>query len=397
MNIIILYENPPEFGGMETLLLRIYDYFVGRGFNVFCILRYDVYSARGHLRKNMEFLGKDYKRLISRRFLIRQTKKFKIADVRLAIAMDLFSALIGPLFSTIQSNEKCIAIASNWGPGYFSMQKKMPCHPMSVVQSYNLKKNYCKDRILFMSSQYISDGREVLGSQWDATLFPLPISVGRYSLVERNPDRKIIVSVGRLSSMKEYNFYMVNVMEQLIAKGYDIFWHIYGDGDYKTQVMKAVERSGLMGRVKLWGELPYENFPEVLARAGYFVGMGTSVLEASAAGVPNIVAVAYDTSGITHGPLYAQEYGNLGEIVKTQTLIKVEDEVQRLLLLSDDDYHLECSLNAKAAKEYDEKILLPKLEDRLALKPICPSCFFYLFLEGYEALRWFLKVVCKLK
>ena len=119
MNIIILYENPPEFGGMETLLLRIYDYFVGRGFNVFCILRYDVYSARGHLRKNMEFLGKDYKRLISRRFLIRQTKKFKIADVRLAIAMDLFSALIGPLFSTIQSNEKCIAIASNWGTGYF--------------------------------------------------------------------------------------------------------------------------------------------------------------------------------------------------------------------------------------------------------------------------------------
>jgi len=396
MNVVIFHENNEGFGGMETLLLRFYDYFCAHGFEVFYISKHDTYSARGYSRPNMVFLGEAYKQLISRRFLIRQLKELGVADIRLAIAMDSFSALIAPLLSTIQRHKQCVALATNWVPNYFRMQNTKRYHPMSLAQSYNLKKHYNRDSILFMTSQYISEGRMILGPDWNATLFPVPINAARYSSVKRSPDRKKIVSVGRLASMKEYNLYMPEILARLVAKGYDVHWDVYGVGEYKGQVENEIKKGGLTGRINLLGELPYEKFPEVLAKAGYFLGMGTAVLEAAAAGVPNIVAVAYDATGITHGPLYAQKYGNLGEVDKTQELYQVEDELRRLLRCSEEDYQRECVRNADAARAYDETMLLAKLENKLRLKPIPPSFFFYSLLDAYATLRWMFTRVCSL-
>jgi glycosyltransferase involved in cell wall biosynthesis len=72
-------------------------------------------------------------------------------------------------------------------------------------------------------------------------------------------------------------------------------------------------RSGISDRVTFTGAVSYGELPKVYRNADIFVGMGTTVLEAAAQGVPVIIAEAYTRQFRTPGLFSRQAGHELGE------------------------------------------------------------------------------------
>ncbi|MBZ2192814.1 hypothetical protein JFJ09_11355 [Pseudoalteromonas arctica] len=123
-----------------------------------------------------------------------------------------------------------------------------------------------------------------------------------------------ICSVGRLLEYKTYNFYMVDIIYNLINKGLDVEYHIYGEGDFKPKLLKKIKALGLDKNVKLMGDLPYSMFNTTVASYDLFIGSGTAIIQASSLGVCSIVGIEKVDKPITYGffsEVYEYEYNIL--------------------------------------------------------------------------------------
>ncbi|MBH0002708.1 glycosyltransferase [Pseudoalteromonas sp. SWYJZ12] len=124
-----------------------------------------------------------------------------------------------------------------------------------------------------------------------------------------------ICSVGRLVEYKTYNIYMINVIHSLVNKGYDIEYHIYGEGDFKNKMLQKIKDLGLEKHIKLKGNLPYSLFNDVVANYDLFIGSGTAIIQASSLGVCSIVGIEKTANPVTYGffsEVYQYEYNILG-------------------------------------------------------------------------------------
>src|SRR5690606_16390596 len=116
--------------------------------------------------------------------------------------------------------------------------------------------------------------------------WPLPVDSDHFIPADRRPIWGKIVSIGRLSEMKEYNFYMIEVVAELIRRGYDVTWTVYGAGEFEEVMRTMIRERNLEGVIALAGPMPYERCRQVLSDAYVFVGMGTTIVEAAMFGVP---------------------------------------------------------------------------------------------------------------
>lgn len=99
-----------------------------------------------------------------------------------------------------------------------------------------------------------------------------------------------IVSVSRLVNFKTSNTQMPGVVAALNAAGIPAHWTLYGDGPEKEKIAASIAAAGAQGFVSLPGPVPYSELPGVIERADVYVGGGTTLVEASALGVPALVA-----------------------------------------------------------------------------------------------------------
>ena len=132
-------------------------------------------------------------------------------------------------------------------------------------------------------------------------VFPLGINVvqGKYK-ESFSENRKLkIISIGRLTNFKTYNFWMIDVVEKLASRGYDVTYDVYGRGDIEEQVNEKVRASN--APVFLKGTLKYSEFSRIVPEYDLFVGSGTAIIEASALGVPAIVGIESILQPETYG------------------------------------------------------------------------------------------------
>ena len=191
---------------------------------------------------------------------------------------------------------------------------------------------------LFIGHEQLRNFRSRFGEKIDAQVWFLPVDIKKYQNTERTPQYGALVSVGRLAPMKEYCFYMVEVVGELRRKGFQVTWDVYGDGIYEEEISKFASKLGLTDSVRLRGRLPYGSFPQAMGNAFAFIGMGTSAIEAAACGVPSIVAIAHDRSGMTYGRISRLPLGNVGDRVITPPELRVVEEIENLLTMSDIEY-----------------------------------------------------------
>ncbi|MGO3421766.1 MAG: glycosyltransferase family 4 protein [Pseudoalteromonas distincta] len=172
-----------------------------------------------------------------------------------------------------------------------------------------------------------------------------------------------IVAIGRLVDFKTYNFYMIKVLKNLKAKGFNVQFDIYGDGPLKAQIADEINKAGLSESIHLKGTLDYLKFDETVSNYNLFIGSGTAIIQAAALGLPSIVGVENVIEAETYGyfsDVNQYEYNLKGldlEMISVETII--EDYInmntqQRKTLISS---HLECIdsfTNESCQKSMDE-------------------------------------------
>jgi glycosyltransferase involved in cell wall biosynthesis len=240
-----------------------------------------------------------------------------------------------------------------------------------------------RDNRLFISDQQLENYRLVKYSFMNGHIWPLAIDVERFVNVDRQPRKGAIVSIGRISSMKEYNFYMVDVVEQLLRDGYDLTWDVYGDGVDKERLAQLIKDRNLQDHIHLHGRLPYTQFENALKNAYFFVGMGTAALEAAACGVPTIVAIESDKTGMTYGRISQLPFGNIGDRMRQPPNLFVKDEIRAILECSPEQYSQEAEHDRTYVKQYSmEQRMRHFMEIVERARPFSPDKF---FMAAYSA------------
>jgi colanic acid/amylovoran biosynthesis glycosyltransferase len=125
---------------------------------------------------------------------------------------------------------------------------------------------------------------------------PAPVAQGPEG--SRGPYR--LFTAARLTWTKGWEF-ALQAVAMLVEQGYDIRYHIAGDGEMRPAVAYAIRQLGLEGRVHLLGWLSPEQVRQQLWEAHVYVlasvgeAFNNSVLQAQACGVP---VVCTDAGGL---------------------------------------------------------------------------------------------------
>jgi len=133
-----------------------------------------------------------------------------------------------------------------------------------------------------------------------------------------------IVSVGRLTRFKAYNFGAIQIVESLREQGIQCDWTIWGDGEELEQAKECAKSEQIAGYVKFMGPLPYNDFVKEINKYDIFVGLGTAALEASACGMPTLIAIA-DSKFEAAGYLYEAPSDSIGENIPGMRKQKTQD------------------------------------------------------------------------
>jgi glycosyltransferase involved in cell wall biosynthesis len=128
-----------------------------------------------------------------------------------------------------------------------------------------------------------------------ANLFPIGViealpAVSPLENKKRNGHFRI-GSVGRLVGFKSYNLWMIDLIKILSDQGYDVMYVIYGKGPLEDEMRRKIQDLKIEDIVELRGNIPTEDIGIALDELDLFVGSGTSIVEASARGIPSIVGI----------------------------------------------------------------------------------------------------------
>lgn len=224
-----------------------------------------------------------------------------------------------------------------------------------------------------------------------ARVWPLPIDFKMFSGTERKPIHGKIVSIGRLNDMKLYNFYMIDVVKELLQRGYKVTYDIYGEGPFGPKMEEKIRSNNLERYIHLRGRMEYHEMGKNLSDAFVFVGMGTALIEAGGCGVPSIVAIANFPDPLTYGFLDDLPFGACGELLDTPPTIRIADAIAILLDSSDQQYEI-CSKGTRtAAMRYDSEEIMQSFLVYCEKANHChPPFWIYLlsmFFRAYKPLR----------
>lgn len=238
-------------------------------------------------------------------------------------------------------------------------------HPMEYfwekpINSYLQKqvatvvKKMPRQNILFMNEAVKLRYTEQSGLNVDqSVILPIPIDLRRFQQLERKPDKGKFVSIGRLVDFKTYNEHAIKTIYRLKQEGFKVTYDIYGDGELHKELNKMISQYGLKKEVVLKGSIAYGNLENVFSSAYCFIGCGTALLEASAAGVPSIVGIEAIKEPLTTG-LFCDQIGyNLGEFVNTDVYLSYYDAIKDILQTSEESYQKISEKHKLRASDFD--------------------------------------------
>lgn len=146
----------------------------------------------------------------------------------------------------------------------------------------------------------------------------------KYDLDEQT---KLIGNTSAIADHKDY-FTFVNTAEEVLKRQNNVCFFIFGTGPLLKEVKDYIEKKGLTEKIIFTGFV--HNIPEVLPELDVFLmtskteGLGTSLLDAMAAGVP---IVATEAGGIPEIVID----GNTGLSAKVHDFITLSDHVINLI------------------------------------------------------------------
>lgn len=341
MRFLFVYPSPGVLGGVETLLARMSRWLTENNHQV-TLLAEQPGKWTDLLPRSVKcvVLDKQFPKLYYYFHAKRLWESLGIEKPNVIKSFDIASSWIACQLAGIIRND-CKVIAGIYNPSifnwYWAPGSLPPWSPKRIYLRNYLKYVPASARV-FCGVDQLEELEEVHHQK--GILWPIPIDTTQFEPASRKPKWGKIVSVGRLSPMKEYNLYLFDVVKTLRDRGYDVNWSVYGTGEYEATMRERIRKAHLEPYIFMEGTVPYARFRKVLEDAYVFVGMGTSILEAAMFKVPNVTANAYEREGLTCGPVYNFPPGSIGPGYAPPKL-KVADEIERILRLSQTEYRAE--------------------------------------------------------
>ncbi|UXZ24473.1 glycosyltransferase [Pseudomonas sp. YeP6b] len=187
-----------------------------------------------------------------------------------------------------------------------------------------------------------------------ATLYVLPLGVSFESYSARQPLQSSlrIVSIGRLVDFKVYNKHVITQLPEL-RKCANFEYFIYGAGPEHAALVALAEAQGVSDYVHFMGEVEYAELPSIFDGAFCFVGSGTTIIEASAAGIPSVVGIESIELPLTCG-LFSDVSGySYNEESATTVRMGIRETIEVLHNMSPEQYREVSDKHRQKAKTFD--------------------------------------------
>lgn len=149
--------------------------------------------------------------------------------------------------------------------------------------------------VITMNDACVVGHRELYGYRLEPSpeVIPLAVDLAQGMDVARR-DGVSVLTVARLHPMKEYVLGLIEAVAVLRGEGYEnLSLTVVGDGPLRPRLVDIVRARGLEAHVRFAGTVAPAELPGYYSEADVFVGMGTTLLEASSLGVASIVAIGH--------------------------------------------------------------------------------------------------------
>lgn len=305
MKTVLFINSGFELGGIETFISRAAKKLNGKikfklllmsdSVNADLVARFRMYGEVFFLKDYIKFNFIKY--AIIRTLLPLNKEKLKILldDVDIIHASCSFSLMLMKRLNYIDDGRstECVGVYHSreflWR-GRNSIMRSMQVKYFNEMPACN---------VIFMNDFTCQLYSKLWGKKYSKTL-PIGIDTDIYKKCEPDFSSKRIVSIGRLVDFKTYNALMISTLASLgNTSNIKYSFEIYGDGPERENLEKL--GCELKVNVKFYGGVSYDELPNILNGAFLFVGCGTAIVEAAAAGVPSIIGIESEKECVSHG------------------------------------------------------------------------------------------------
>lgn len=365
-SIVFVYSDL-SVGGVETLIVRLSKWMVDEGHRVTILLERD--SVLDELLDggvNRIYGVSQLALLVRSRSTVRA--RYEIGRADLILAPDpRASWMVLSLAGGIQPDARLLNFIFHPRIYFFRSGWR---NVLDMLYERAFRFLILKQSLFFMNEACRRSHADHFGVDLsEAHILPLPVSV------ECGPSRPVrsrrIVSIGRLTSFKTYNVYMMDVVKNLVDRGFnDVKWDVYGDGPLLDGMRKRIGELGIEANVQLHGTVPYESLADVLDGAEIFVGMGTSLIEACARGLPGIPAI--DSEGATtYGFFHDMPGYEVGECLGYPPGVGISDLIEKTFLMDMHEYESLCADSFRHCRRFSlDQVAEDLLAQSKAVPPI---------------------------
>ena len=183
-------------------------------------------------------------------------------------------------------------------------------------------------------------------------LAPIGVDLKKYDGGFSGIQNSRIVSIGRLSSWKTYNFSMIQVIKNLNKQNIFLTYESYGDGDQREELEDLVKRENLQDQVVFNSGISYQLFKDKIDNSIMFIGAGTALIEASACGIPSLIGIENESFPVSYGFLHDTNSYSYQEKELNHKVDTIENFILKLLNLKKEEYICECIKARKRASDF---------------------------------------------
>jgi glycosyltransferase involved in cell wall biosynthesis len=369
---ILLINHSLYTGGVETLIVRMANWLARSGHGCSILLR-DQFDGDLtpllDLRVRKVVVGNAWDWLavpIARRAV---WNMWALPTPDMIYSFEKNWIVIGPLISALFPEKAPVVTTGAYHLNQFAYEDR-PANPGRLMKL--LEEIYDRsypDSHKFYMSEETRIGHELhfarsISNGW---IWPLPIEAVSMPLSGNISPRFTIVSIGRLTRFKTYSWYMVPILYRLKERFPNIQWHVYGFGECQHELVETIWKKAIDdGLIVFHGRVKYELIRDVFQNATVFVGMGTTLLEAAAAGVPCIPALVDDETASSWGFIDKMPYYTVGETVPGMNpTAKVEDLIRQVLEASEEEKETIVKAGLTYVEEYSMNRLMYRFLDHM--------------------------------
>ncbi len=186
----------------------------------------------------------------------------------------------------------------------------------------------------------------------NSTITPIGVDIKKYNGQISGSKTNRIVSVGRLVHWKTYNYIMIDVINKFKKDGINLIYESFGDGVLMYDLNKKVKLMGLEQNIYFHKNISYDKFKNVIDNSLMFIGSGTSLIEASACGIPALIGIESEIKSISYGFLHDTKTYSYHENSLSYPTSDIEFFIKKLLKSTPQEYSAQCKQARARANDF---------------------------------------------